>query len=126
MIARHLRDQLPPPVPSVYVSRTRLPRDILKRRVCRCGYPRISIARRSTNRLSSSRRYIAAPFRSGFSAGPGRTSGRDRRKTLRRERGPVDRMCATPPDSPASVNRDYRTTDREIYVAVTDPSSHPG
>src|SRR5215212_6067729 len=39
---------------------------------------------------------------------------------------PVDRMFATPPDSPASVGRDYRTTDREIHVCVTVPSSHPG
>jgi len=43
------------------------------------------------------------------------SAGRDRRERCAVSVGPADRMFATPPDSPASVSRDYRMTDREKF-----------
>ena len=40
--------------------------------------------------------------------------------------GPSIECSRLRPIAPASVSRDYRTTDREIHVSVTVPSSHPG
>jgi hypothetical protein len=38
----------------------------------------------------------------------------------------LDNVAPSDPIAPAIVSRDYRTTDREIHVSVTVPSSHPG
>ena len=43
-----------------------------------------------------------------------------------RSRAVLARNSPWDPIAPASVSRDYRTTDREIHVSVTVPSSHPG
>ena len=40
--------------------------------------------------------------------------------------GPSIECSRLRPIAPASASRDYRTTDREIHVSVTVPSSHPG
>ena len=66
-----------------------------------------SLTIRSTASATSRRIWFA----SGLSSSP--APPRSLQRLSRKPSVPVDRMFATPPDSPASVSRDYRTRPRD-------------
>jgi len=75
---------------------------------------------------SAARVCRALPWPSPCSAGPGAPQDATGAERCAVSVGPVDRMFATPPDSPGQCEPGLSTTDREIHVSVTVPSSHPG